>query len=300
MNKFLALFIALVSGVLAVVLIYGYVDRTKKNVYEGMEMVPVLVAANAIPSGTVLAAKDVAYREFPEKFLSRRVVHSSEGVTALGAKTVVNIERGTPVYWSDLEDRSVMSSGLAGLLQPGMTTFVMPVNDVTGVANMLMPNQRVDIQYNFDLDWLQKSNQSKTLGEAPQDMDELKVYMMKEALGEQIQGENPAVALLYQNVLILSTDSNLATVTTRNRETSDDETYSTVTLMVTPRQARVLTFCSAKGMLSLSLRREGETSERKDNGIITRDVVLEVLMNTGKHEQMLDENIEADEVSTHE
>ena len=69
MSRYLALIIALISGALAVVLIYGYVGRMKKDVYAGMELVPVLVAATDIAEGSHLTGDNVAYREYPGKYI---------------------------------------------------------------------------------------------------------------------------------------------------------------------------------------------------------------------------------------
>ena len=286
MSRYLALVVALAAGVLAVVLIYGYVNHMKKDVYKGMDMVPVLVAEKDIAKGTKLGTDNVAFRQFPQKFVSPRVISSKDSGSALGAVLVNNIDKGTPIYWSDLEEQSMLSKGIAELLQPGMTTFVMPVTDATGVGGMLKPNQRVDVVYMFDLNWLQGPNKPAEVEFQPQNVDYLKSYVMQQALQSSAGGDNPATAVLLQDVLVLATDKdtslNMMLMDQQNNDAAQKEQeYTTITLMVTPLQSRILTFCMNNGSLSLALRKIGDSKREKDPRIVTKSLVLQLLNGTG-------------------
>lgn len=289
MSRYLALIIALISGALAVVLIYGYVGRMKKDVYAGMELVPVLVAATDIAEGSHLTGDNVAYREYPGKYISQRSIGVKEGTMALGAVTKFNIEKGKPILWSDLEESSITEQGFAELLQSGMTTFVLPVTDVTGVAGRLKPNQRVDVLYTFDMSWLRGPSKPDVVNMEPQDVESLKKYVMKSMAREAAgQGEDPATAVLLQNALILATGSTvMQDAGSLNNGDSSADTYSSVTLMVTPHQSRVLTFSMGHGTLSLALRKTGDSMEDKNPEIITKSVMLKQLLGSDADEEKI-------------
>ncbi len=65
MNKRLALFVAVIMGLMAVFLIHVYIKNIQRNATKGMEEVTVLVAAEDMEKGAILTDKRVAYRLMP-------------------------------------------------------------------------------------------------------------------------------------------------------------------------------------------------------------------------------------------
>jgi len=71
MNKKALMIIAgsIICGVIAVLLVNFYIKRQEKRLYEGMNMVPVLVMAQDVSANTVLEMGMVAKRDVPEKYV---------------------------------------------------------------------------------------------------------------------------------------------------------------------------------------------------------------------------------------
>ncbi len=276
MSRNLALLIAVILGLLAVFLVYKYVQKMHADVYQGMNMVTVLVAADNLEEGTTLTAQNVAFRQYPAKYVATRAITPDAAPSTVGALAKYNLEKGKPILWSDLEMADVAEVGMAEMLQPGMTTFVMPVTDETGVAGALRASQRVDVLYTFDMAQFQNPSQSADVSSAPTDVAALKDYVLK-AMARESSSPNDATAVLFQNVLVLGTGSADSDSSGVGADTTQ-ATYDTVTLMVTPEQARMLTFCQDHGKMSLLLRRAGDVQEEQNPGLVTGPAVLRMIL----------------------
>ena len=195
----------------------------------------VLVAARPLPGGTVLEAEDLLRAKVYEfQVLGRAVVVPSEGAGILGRRLERPVEKGAPLFWSDIENGLAGYKGLAHDIRPGMRAVSIAVSGANAVSGMVRPNDTVDVLGTFVFG----------AGDVP--------------------GADDLVTLtMLQNVTVLATGSDTAkTIDPSPRGATG---YSTVTLEVTPREAELLVFAQQmRGRLSLTLRSPTDVDYEKE------------------------------------
>ncbi len=184
-----------------------------------------VVAYRTLPKGTVVSAEDLAKDTVLEIAVrGRPVVVPDDYMRIVGRKLEQTIEKGAPIFWSDLEGGQAGYKGLAYDIRPGMRAQSIAVSGASAVSGMVRPNDTVDVLGTFVF----------SKDEAP-DAEELVTMTM------------------LQNVTVLATGTDTAkTIDPLQKNLSG---YSTVTLEVTPREAELLVFAQQmRGRLSLTLR----------------------------------------------
>lgn len=195
----------------------------------------VLVAARSLPGGTVLQAEDLLRAKvFEFQVLGRAVVTPTEGAGILGRRLERPVEKGAPLFWSDIENGLAGYKGLAHDIRPRMRAVSIAVSGANAVSGMIRPNDTVDVLGTFVLG----------ASDAP--------------------GADDLVTLtMLQNVTVLATGSDTAKTIDPSPHASGG--YSTVTLEVTPREAELLVFAQQmRGRLSLTLRSPTDVDYEKD------------------------------------
>ena len=282
MNKNIPLIVAAALGLLAVGLIYTYLNRMKQQVYKGMDMVHILVASDDLKSGDSLSQNSVAGRDYPEKYVGDRAIRVSDAVVVMNARLKNNVQKGHPVFWSDIECPDSVSAGLAAVIEKGMRAITIPVTEMTGLAGMIKPNHRVDILFTFDpkLFEPEQDNRSAT-GALPETMDELRKAFLSQ-VQSQFQGNGRlTTALLMENIVVLATGKAFPEGGVLPQAAPDeDEMYNSVTLLVTPLQARMLAYVVDQGKLSLLLRNPQDAAVAPQRDLVTPETFYEFLSQT--------------------
>lgn len=282
MNKNLPLIIAAFLGLLAVGLIYGYLQHMKKEIHKGMDMVPVIVASKDIAKGEALSGSNVASRPYPEKYIGDRAIKVSQGAVVVGARAKYNLEKGRPVLWSDIEQVDRIEEGIASLLDKDTRAVTIPVTDITGVGNALKPNNRVDVTFVFDLNlFAEHKSESADVPIVPEGVDDIRKYLMMEMKSKSSSSKGAVV--LLRNVLVLATGKSAPVGgILPNVQTTDKDPYSSVTLKVTERQAGLLAYCLETGKLTLCLKNSKfpEVSAPKD--IVSAQSLMKYLAEENK------------------
>jgi len=198
----------------------------------------VLVARKALPTGVILSAEHLVWKEWPDDGLSKSYIVQGQGkitdksLHGSVVRRIVGI--GEPIT----EDRVVKPGErgfLAAVLTTGMRAVSVPVTATSGISGFVFPGDRVDLilAHNFQS------------GEG----SERKL--------------NRASETLLTDVRILAVDQKTAT------KDGDATVAKTATLEVTARQAEMIAVSVKLGELSLSLR----SLRRKDlaNGDVKED-----------------------------
>ncbi len=271
MNKRLALSVAVIMGLMAVFLIHVYIKNIQRNATRGMEEVTVLVAAEDLEKGAVLTDKRVAYRPYPKKYVADRAIEPHAAGAAMGAQLKVGIERGKPVFWSDLVTRAELDAGLAGDLQPNMCAMTVPVTAISGLAGLLSPGMRVDVLLTIGAGCLAKPTTAPALPDAAAssiaagDVNALKATLTappKVPAGAPSGDDKKKVtAMLLQDVLVLAAGPQRIGMPPPARAAGEQSLYNNVTLMLTRKEAQMLTLCLTQGQINLLLRKAGESGK---------------------------------------
>lgn len=195
---------------------------------EAPRFVQIMVAAEELPTGTLLRESHVAWRDWPEDapaqnyFLQDNVVLDE----LLGSVVRSAVAAGEPVSRSRLVQQGERGF-LAAILTPGMRAVSVQVTAITGIAGLVMPGDRVDLllTHPYSRDGGQRGDSGRATTTV---MENLRVLATDQRVDHQ--GDSPAVA-------------------------------KTVTLEVSARQAQSLAVANELGQLSLALRSIGTEEE---------------------------------------
>jgi pilus assembly protein CpaB len=218
----------------------------------------VLVAKKALPVGTIIDADSFTFQPWPKELMQSAyyVEAQPDGDPKKLLGTVVRyaITAGQPVTRGSLvgpQDRGF----LAAALGPGMRAITVPVNVSSGVAGFVFPGDHVDL-----------------------------------VLTQQVQGGGDGPPLKVSETII----RNLRVLATDQRITSTDDegktkvqTFSNVTMEVTPRIAEKIAVAQSLGSLSLSLRSIADNTSELERAVAAGDVKVPANANPAEEKQML-------------
>ena len=132
--------IALVVAIIATGVFYGlFVNKLSSSTGSGKTVV---VAAKAIPAGTVLAENDVQSIPWPVEQTPAGTFESAPQVA--GHTVLVPLAQGEPVLATRLA--STEKGGGGSGVPTGMRAVSVHVSDSSGVLAQLAPGQKVDVQ----------------------------------------------------------------------------------------------------------------------------------------------------------
>ncbi|MEI8241871.1 MAG: Flp pilus assembly protein CpaB [bacterium] len=242
MKQRVILIASVVIGLIAALLTGQYLSAKDKDYQDKLQKlkrsyrtIPVIAANRALPAGTVLAYTDMASMDVVENAVRGRVVDIKDSEMLAGKKLSRSLDKGTPIYWSDLEGGDPFNRGLAHDIKNRQRAISISVGGAAAVSGMVRPSDHVDVLGTFTFP------------------------------SERKAGEMEMVTLtLLQDVLILATGRETA----KNQLGANDRAsggYNTVTVEVTPREAEMLVFAEqARGRLVLTLRNPADLEYEKD------------------------------------
>ncbi len=198
---------------------------TRERFEQRFQMRPTLVASIDLAAGHLLTAADLAQRPMPAGFLASGSLAAAQQGDAIGRRLLLPLRAGDPISRSVIEPRQTPS--LAQRLESGARALTVPVDEVSSQAGLVRPGDRVDL-------------------------------MLAEERNDA-RGRCVLVRPLLDAVHVLATGQ-----ATRDRADSEalgsptgvryDDSYSTMTLDVTPEQAQALTAALRLGELIPTLR----------------------------------------------
>ncbi len=245
MKEKITLAVSLLMGIAALLITTRYIKQKEaalnqelQRIYAGARKVPVVVAADTIPAGTVITRKDVAMDRVFEPAAGSHAVTPEDADFVLGKKTLFPLKRGEVLSWSFIEGGAPAASGLSSLVTQGLRAVSLPIGGAQAVSGMVRPSDRIDVLGTF-------SFPSKTQPEVM---------------------ENVTLTVL-QDVTVLATGQTTARQlqSTRGARADAGSGYSTVTLEVSAEEAELLVFAQQmRGSLTLTLRNPKDVTWKRD------------------------------------
>lgn len=215
------------AGIVALMvrgLLGGGSKQAEANAPTAVAITQVLVAAQRLEPGQPVSAAQVRWQSWPSKSVDPSFIVKNPGVTLLSAVngTVARapIVEGEPITYAKVI-KSSAAGFMAATLGPGMRAVAINVSVGTVAGGFVLPNDRVDLMLT------------------------------------QITGDNPkrgVTRTVLSNVRVLAIDQVFDSKT--QKPVAD---VKTVTLELTPDQARETALAQAMGTLSLALRSLGDT-----------------------------------------
>jgi pilus assembly protein CpaB len=212
---------ALFLGLIAVLFANSYLNRAQQKAYAG-GTTKVAVAAQPLAYGTDITPERVRFVDYPNSSIPPGAFTNSAQLLPAGNKRValMPIAVNEPILTGKISGVG-QGASIAALLPAGMRAASVRINDVSGVAGFIQPNDSVD------------------------------VLITRLIPGAQ-QGNAQVTDVLLQNVRVIAIDQDA-----KNAEGSP-KVAKTATLEVNPLDAQKLALAQQAGDLSLVLRKPGE------------------------------------------
>lgn len=232
------LVVALVLGLLAGVIAYSAIKKKEADVRRGWNLVPVVVAAQDIPEGTVVTFEMISQRSVPEQFVTSSVVKPDSASYVVNQKVLVALQAGDPLLWSQFETTKA-AERLSSKVQKKGRAITIETKRTTSVGGWVRPNDHVDVIGTF----------------------------------RDPQSDEQVSVTLLQNVIVLATGKITGT-TNVNLIPENERDYDNISLLILPEEAEILVLAQELGALTLSLRNEDDVDIIEDRGRATISSLL--------------------------
>jgi pilus assembly protein CpaB len=216
----------------------------------------VLVATKALPVGTILDAESFRFQPWPKDLIEQAyyIKGQADPQKLVGSVVRTAISAGQPMTIG-----SVIKPGdrgfLAAALGPGMRAVTVPVSATNSVAGFVFPGDRVDL-------------------------------VLTQSVSGGGDGEPLKVSeTILRNLRVLATDQRMDALGADGKPVV--QTYSNVTIEVTPKIAEKIAVAQTIGSLSLSLRSLADNSSELDAAIAGTDMSLPDGSNATAEKKML-------------
>ena len=226
---------ALILAIAAAVGVKALLDTRTADIQDKENLVAILVAAQNLRAGDTLHEKSYEVDKLPGRFTKVGFVTAGQRSLVEGRTLIRGVSAREPLMMEDFTEPASQIQ-FASHVNTNYRAITIPVDQVTGVAGLIKPKDRVDV-----LATLVGHAASPTGGTSV--METLTVL---------------------ENITVLAIDSRTAehvSIPARYRRDGRGG-YASVTLSVTTAEARILTLAQAlsQGMLTLTLRNPADRS----------------------------------------
>jgi pilus assembly protein CpaB len=234
-----SLIIAMTCGLLAGAAAYAAIRTQQNRLRDEWKIARVLCASRDVAEGTELARDMVAIRELPSRFVTDSYMKVEEDGSVkndpVGQRVLVPLKAGDPVLLSHLE--AVREVDFSTMVNAKGRAVTIDVQERNAVGLWVRPNDHVDVLGSF-----------------------------RDAQTQQLK-----TVTLLQNVVVLATGHvNAAT----SHVAEEDRRYTSVTLLVLPEEAEILTLAQETGTLTLSLRNPEDMGHHDERVIVDQRQLL--------------------------
>jgi pilus assembly protein CpaB len=205
------------------------------------DMPHVLVATKSLPVGTIVGPDAYRFQPWPKELIEEAyyIQGKTDDGKLPGSVVRTAIAAGQPVTMGSLiqpGDRGF----LAAALSPGMRAVTVPVSIQSSVAGFIFPGDRVDL-------------------------------MLTQAVPGGGDGPPLKVAeTILRNLRVLATDQRTNAVGEDGKPVV--QTYSNVTIEVTPRMAEKISVAQTIGAISLSLRSMSDNNQELEEALASGEI----------------------------
>ncbi len=208
------LVLSIISGTLATYMAMGWLkDQSQKQIKETPTLAPVVVAARDLGTAVSLGGDQLAVHHWPPPNVPKGSFGAIKDLE--GRVTAYPFAPGEPILESKLAPKGA-TAGLTALLPPHRRAMTVKVDEASGVAGFVSPDNRVDVIVSVDKGQFTDNPLAKTV------LQDIRVLGTGQKI-EKTPGEKPQVV-------------------------------PTVTLEVTPEEGEILAVASQEGHLRLVLR----------------------------------------------
>lgn len=229
-------FLAFISAVATALLLYIFLNSLGRD--KDTDKLMVFTAALDIPANTPISAEMLTMTELPVEAVVAGAI--SDSTKAIGKVCESKIFTGEQLLSSKLISAGDSASKtLAYAIKPGYRAITIAVDVTTGLSNMIIPGNHVDLIGDF----LIQNKPATDTTAASTSADKISYTTM-----------------VLENITVLAVDNVLSEDGKLGSETPE---YATLTLQVTPNQAMELSMAQFEGQIRVILR--SPLDEKKTN-----------------------------------
>ncbi len=230
--------LAIIMALVTSLLLYFYVSRLDKGKSD-IEYMDVYAARLEIPARTVIKDDMLVIVQLPKD--SQIIMGLSDMSQIVGKMTKERIIKGEAI----LQDRLYTGekTNMAFLVPKGKRAVTIGVNEVTEVADFIIPGDNVDVIATFE--------------ESSVEIEGRKIYYPK------------LTKVILQNVQVLGVGQSMQV-----KKEEKEKLASSVTLAVTLEEAEKLVLADESGVLRLALKPAADNNRIQTNGIVKDDMVI--------------------------
>lgn len=210
------------------------------------QTVQVVVAAQRLPVGSAVSSATMAVRSVPAEYVNSDVITADMFDSVNGAVLTKPLERGKMLS-SDYFDLNIPKD-FSGTIKMGYRAVTIQVGEINSISGLIRPGNFVDIATRINAG---------------------------NVAGETDSGE--IIMPVLEDVLVLATDQKSARPNVdefKNLQTTQrNQSYDTLTLEVTPKDAALLTLAESHGSIVATLRNPEDTAGLRYNRIGLSDLV---------------------------
>ncbi len=204
--------------------------RDRAITVQAEETRAILVATEDIPIGEIIADTQIKLEEWPKSKIPQGAIFDLAGIADRRTKT--KIFKGSPILEGYLLAKGAVDAGAAPWIPKGYRVVSVKVDPVSGSSAMIRPGDRVDVVVHFS------ANPSRGI---PKNF----------------------TRTILQNIKVFAIDDKY--------ELTDEESKSlspkTISLLVMPEQAEVLTAACELGQIRLVMRGLGDVDPAETKGV---------------------------------
>ncbi|MBI4642330.1 MAG: Flp pilus assembly protein CpaB [Deltaproteobacteria bacterium] len=224
------LLMALVFGAVATFMALGWMkSQSQRQVQQAPKvlMAPVVVAAKDIDAANALKAEQLSLIQWPKDTCPKGGFTNVEEVA--GRVAVLPMNAGEPILEPKLAPQGT-PAGMVALVSPGKRAMTVKVDEASGVAGFVIPNNRVDVV------------STNSRGDFSTD---------------------PFARIVLENLRVLGTGQKII----EKNPDGKPRVVPTVTLEVNPKEGERLALAAQEGHLSLVLRSQKDENPVETKGI---------------------------------
>jgi pilus assembly protein CpaB len=227
------LIVMAVAVLTALVAAYGVFQAIQRVPVREVEVgsVPVVVASEPIPVGTLLTADHLRVVAWPARNQVPGAFANPQQVVNRGV--IATIAENEPITPRNVADPA-SGAGLPPVIPPGMRAISVRVNEVVGVAGFVLPGTRVDLVVTVDDD------------------------------GDPGTRDEAMSRTVLSNLLVLTAGTRYDQQEGRQGQ---PQRSTVVTLAVLPEDAERIALATNEGTISLALRNPTDAEPTKTDGI---------------------------------
>ena len=234
------LLIALGLGLIAGLVAYSAIKAKEREVKKGWNTVKILAAEQDIPEGTELTEEMVSVKNMPEQFVTDSFIrieadNTSKQELPFGQRVLVPLKPGDPILVSHFE--SSREAEFSTMINQKGRAVTIEVQEKQAVGLWVRPNDHVDVVGTF----------------------------------RDPEHHDLKTVTLLQNVVVLATGRLNANTTYVPEE---EKRYQSVTLLVLPEEAEIITLAQETGTLTLLLRNPADLDYQEKRTILDSKTLL--------------------------